>query len=62
MKSEAGDTKQQWVHGHAERSLQRWRRRQSPFRVAPEYIRQLERDLTRFYDQPLMRSFIENTA
>ena len=61
MESEADDTKQQWVHGHAGRLLQLWRRRQSPFSIAPEYIRQLERDLTHFYDQPLMRSFIENT-
>ena len=61
MKNRAGDTKDQWVHRHADRLLQHWRRRPGPFSIAPEYIRQLERDLAHFYEQPLMRSFIEST-
>jgi len=61
MKNEAGDTKGQWIQHHARRLLQCWLRRQSPFSIAPEYIRRVERDLAEFYEQPLMRMFIENT-
>jgi hypothetical protein len=61
MKNEAGDTKDQWIQLHAQRLLQHWFRRQSPFSIAPEYVRQLERDLAEFYEQPLMKMFIENT-
>jgi len=61
MKKEAGDTQDQWVHTHAQRLLQHWHTRQSPFHISPEYINQLERDLTYFYEQPLLRTFIENT-
>ncbi|MHC4520953.1 MAG: hypothetical protein ACYTAS_20365 [Planctomycetota bacterium] len=59
--NEASEAKRQWIQQHACRLLQHWGRRQSPFGIAPEYVRQLERDLLRCYDQPLMRSFIENT-
>lgn len=61
MKGKADDTKDRWIRRHAERLWRRWYRGQAPFRVAPEYVRQLERDLERFYEHPLMRSFVENT-
>ena len=61
MKNEAGDTKDQWIQQHAQRLLQHWFRRQSPFSIDPEYVRQVERDLAEFYEQPLMKLFIENT-
>jgi hypothetical protein len=61
MGSEAGDAKQRWVQGHTERLLQRWVGRPSPFSIAPEYARQIERDMVRFYEQPLMKAFIEST-
>jgi len=61
MKSDVGDCKQQWVSEQAQRLLQNWRKQQSPFGIGPEFIRQLERDLAQFYDQPLIRNFIENS-
>jgi hypothetical protein len=61
MEKEASNHKQQWVRGHAKRLLQHWLRRRTPFGIAPEYIRQLERDLSRSYEQPLLRAFFENT-
>ena len=61
MNEEVRDAKQQWTHKHAERLLQHWLRRKGPVSVAPEYVRQLERDLSDLYEQPLTRAFIENT-
>jgi hypothetical protein len=61
MKHEMGDAKQQWVHTQAERLLQRWLTRKGPVCISFEYVRQLERDLTHFYGQPLLKAFIENT-
>ena len=60
-KNEVGDCKQQWVCEQAQRLLQNWRKQQSPFGIGPEFIRQLERDLAQFYEQPLIRTFIENS-
>jgi len=56
-----GDEKGRWVQHYADRLLQQWRRSDSPFGVAPEYLQHIERDLSRRYDQPLMRVFIEKT-
>lgn len=61
VKYEAADAKQEWIRAHALRLLADWCERNSSFSIAPEYIRQLERDLARYYEQPLMRAFIENT-
>jgi hypothetical protein len=55
------DRKEQWVQRHADQILRLWRRWQTPLGVAPDYARQLEKDLAEFYEQPLIRTFIEST-
>ena len=61
MNRQVGDDRRQWIQRHAERLLQHWRQRESPLGITPDYLRQLERDLARCYDQPLMRTFVEKT-
>jgi len=53
--------KEQWIQEHADHMLRLWLRWQTPLGVASDYARQLEKDLARFYDQPLTRTFIEST-
>ena len=61
MKKNAGDVKQEWVRAHAARLFLDWRRRTKPFAISPEYVRKLERDLAHYYEQPLIKAFVENT-
>ena len=56
-----GDRKEQWVQRHAEQILRLWHRWQTPLGVAPDYAKQLEKDLAELYEQPLLRTFIEST-
>ncbi|HPD48703.1 MAG TPA: hypothetical protein P5279_09705 [Anaerohalosphaeraceae bacterium] len=55
------DEKQQWIRKYARIALQSWRNSNHPFEVSNEYLRQLEIDLARHYDDPLKRQFIEAT-
>jgi hypothetical protein len=56
-----GDDRAQWIRRHADRLLHHWRCGPSPFEIAPDYRRQLERDLAGCYDQPLLRTFVERS-
>ena len=53
--------KRKWLRKYSRRLLRLWRQRQTPLGVAPVYIGQIEKDLARFYDDPLKRRFIETT-
>jgi sigma54-dependent transcription regulator len=53
--------KEQWARHYAGRMLQRWLKWRTPLGVAPDYIAKLELDLRACYDQPLLRTFIEQT-
>lgn len=53
--------KEQWVRYHADHMLQRWLARQTPLGVASDYVLTLERELSEWYEQPLLRTFIEQT-
>jgi hypothetical protein len=61
MRNNAADAKEEWIREHAARLLLDWCDRNNAFSIAPEYVRQLEKDLAHYYEQPLMRAFIENT-
>ncbi len=61
VREQTGDEKGRWIQRYAYRLLQHWRRGSSPFGVAPEYLRQIEKELARCYDQPLMKVFVEKT-
>lgn len=56
-----GERKEQWVRRHAEQILRLWHKWQTPLGVAPDYVRQVEKDLAELYEQPLLRTFIEST-
>lgn len=53
--------KEQWVQQHADQMLRHWLQRGAPLGIAPAYITKLREDLSRCYDQPLLRSFIERS-
>jgi hypothetical protein len=53
--------KRKWLEKYSRRLLRLWRQRQTPLGVTPVYIGQIEKDLARFYDDPLKRRFIETT-
>ncbi len=55
------DKKKQWIKKYARIALKSWRNSNHPFEVSNEYLRQLELDLARQYDDPLKRQFIEAT-
>jgi hypothetical protein len=61
MNYRAADERRLWIRQYADRALEHWRRWASPFGVAPDYVRHLEKDLARCYDQPLVKGFIERT-
>jgi hypothetical protein len=53
--------RRKWLQKYSRRLLRLWRQRQTPLGIAPVYIGQIEKDLARFYDDPLKRMFIETT-
>ena len=53
--------KKKWLRKYSRRLLRHWLQRQTPLGVSPVYIGQIEKDLARFYDDPLKRMFIETT-
>ena len=59
--AELDSGKRKWLQKYSRRLLRLWRQRQTPLGVPPVYIGQIEKDLARFYDDPLKRTFIETT-
>jgi len=53
--------KKRWIQKYSHRLLRLWFRWQSPLGVAFTYTEQIEKDLAKFYDEPLKRVFIETT-
>ena len=53
------DMKREWIKKYARIALKSWRNSNHPFEISSEYVRQLEMDLARQYDDPLKRQFIE---
>ena len=54
-------SKRLWVQKYSHRLLKLWLRWQSPLGIARTYIEQIEKDLAKYYDEPLKRIFIEKT-
>jgi hypothetical protein len=52
-------TKEKWLQTYASQILKVWAQWQTPLGVATAYIDGIKQDLIRFYDDPLMRTFIE---
>jgi len=52
-------TKEKWLQTYASQILKVWSQWQTPLGVATAYIDGIKQDLIRFYDDPLMRTFIE---
>ncbi len=53
--------KEKWLQEYASRILMVWTHWQTPLGVAQVYTDKIEKDLARFYDDPLKRLFIEAT-
>ena len=55
-------TKADWVKEYSERILAMWQERKCPLgRIDEDYIKELETDLSKLFDDPLKRSLIEAT-
>ena len=54
-------SKKLWVQKYSRRLLKLWLQWQSPLGIARTYIEQIEKDLAKYYDEPLKRIFIEKT-
>ncbi|MBN1817585.1 MAG: hypothetical protein JW828_09495 [Sedimentisphaerales bacterium] len=54
------DIKQEWIRRYASRALDAWRSRDCALEISEEYLLQLEDDLNVYYDDPLIRDFIES--
>ena len=58
----SGDSsKKAWVQRYADRMFSLWLKRQTCLGVTRHYMEQLRQDLTKWYDEPLRRMFIEAT-
>jgi hypothetical protein len=53
--------KEQWLRTYTRQVLKVWLGRQSPLGLTPAYAQSIRKDLAQFYEQPLMRAFIEQT-
>jgi len=53
--------REKWLQKYASRILMVWSQWQTPLGVACAYTDKIKMDLTRFYDDPLKRMFIETT-
>ncbi len=53
--------KQRWVDHYARLILQSWTVWVTPLGIASDYIVQIREDLSGCYDNPIRRSFIENS-
>ena len=51
--------KEKWLQKYASRILIAWSQWQTPLGVACAYTDKIKMDLSRFYDDPLKRMFIE---
>jgi len=54
-------TREQWIRTYTQQILQVWLGQGSPLGLAAAYARSIRKDLAQFYEQPLMRAFIEET-
>ena len=54
-------SKDEWLRRYTQQILHAWGRRRLPLGLAPTYARYIRKDLAAFYEQPLMRAFIEQT-
>ena len=58
-RTESNTTKEKWLQSYASRMLKVWSQWQTPLGVASAYAERIKQDLARFYDDPLMRTFVE---
>jgi len=54
-------SKDEWLRTYTKQILHAWRGRRTPLGLAPTYAQYIRKDLAAFYEQPLMRAFIEQT-
>ena len=54
-------SKDEWLRTYTKQVLHVWRGRRMPLGLAPAYAQYIRKDLVAFYEQPLMRAFIEQT-
>ena len=54
-------SKERWIQKYSHRLIRHWMRWQTPLGVASAYTEQIEKDLAKFYDEPLKKIFIETT-
>jgi hypothetical protein len=54
-------SRDEWIQQHAERIHTLWFQWQTPLGIAYKYVEQIKKDLAKFYDDPLKRTFIETT-
>jgi hypothetical protein len=54
-------SREAWIRTYTRQVLKVWLGRQSPLGLAPAYAQSIRKDLAQFYEQPLMRAFIEQT-
>ena len=54
-------TKDEWIQHYAKRIYSFWFQWQTPLGIAYKYVEQIKKDLMKFYDDPLKRTFIEAT-
>ena len=61
VNTESDVDKKKWLRKYSRQLLRLWLQRQTPLGVTRVYIGQIEEDLSKFYDEPLKRMFIETT-
>ena len=54
-------SKEKWLQKYASRILAYWSQWQTPLGVTCDYTDKIKNDLSRFYDDPLKKLFIEAT-
>jgi len=54
-------SREQWLRTYTRHVLNVWLGQRTPLGLAPTYAQWIREDLAAFYEQPLMRAFIEQT-
>ena len=54
-------SKEKWLQRYASRILRLWSKWQTPLGIASVYTDQIKQDLSKFYEDPLKKMFIEAT-